>query len=144
MPNTFARSTGRVSIDASVHDLYKQLTTGKSAEDSPFLTMKDLFMLAACTGFQEGRRKSLEKGRREQIFLYSVFSDSVDAPILKAIAIAATGNLEILADGDQIVNIAEEYANAGIVTVRAIVEQNTGLPLWNLVEQIRAFSESDV
>ena len=31
MPNTFARSTGRVSIDASVHDFYKQLTTGKSS-----------------------------------------------------------------------------------------------------------------
>ena len=135
MPNTFARSTGRVSIDASVHDLYKQLTTGKSAEDSPFLTMKDLFMLAACTGFRIQQRKSLSK--REQPFHYSVFTEAEDIPILKAIAIATTGDVSVLADPDQIVQIAEEYANAGIGEIRAVVADNAGLPLWNLVEALR-------
>ena len=135
MPNTFARSTGRVSIDASVHDLYKQLTTGKSAEDSPFLTMKDLFMLAACTGFRIQQRKVL--GKREQPFHYSVFTEAEDLPILKAIAIATTGDVSVLADPDQIVQIAEEYANAGIGEIRGVVAANAGLPLWNLVEALR-------
>lgn len=135
MSNTFARSTRRVSIDVSVHDFYKELTTGKSAEDSPFLTMKDLFMLAASIGFKMQQRKPL--GRREQPFHYSVFTEAEDIPILKAIAIATTGDVSVLADPDQIVQIAEEYANAGISEIRAVVAENAGLPLWNLVEALR-------
>jgi dnd system-associated protein 4 len=138
MANTFARSTGRVSIDAGVHELYKQMTTGKSAEDSPFLTMKDLFMLAACIGFRMQRRKEL--GKREQPFHYSVFTEAEDIPILKAIAIATTGDVSILADPDRIVQIAEEYANTGIAEIRAVVGNNAGLPLWNLVEAIRQYN----
>jgi dnd system-associated protein 4 len=136
MPNTFARSTGRVSVDVSVHDFYKQLTTGKNAEDSPFLTMKDLFMLATCIGFRMQQRKPFVK--REQPFHYSVFTEAEDIPILKAIAIATTGDVSVLADPDQIVQIAEEFANAGIGEIRAVVADNAGLPLWNLVEALRS------
>jgi dnd system-associated protein 4 len=135
MSNTFARSTRRVGIDASVHDFYKELTTGKSAEDSPFLTMKDLFMLAASIGFRAQQRKPL--GKREQPFHYSVFTEAEDLPILKAMAIATTGDVSVLADPDQIVQIAEEYANAGIGEIRTVVIDNAGLPLWNLVQAIR-------
>jgi len=135
MANTFARSNGRVSIDVSVHDFYKQLTTGKNAEDSPFLTMKDLFMLAASIGFRAQQRKPL--GKHEQPFHYSVFTEAEDLPILKAMAIATTGDVSVLADPDQIVQIAEEYANAGIGDIRAVVADNAGLPLWNLVEALR-------
>lgn len=135
MSNAFARSTRRVSIDASVHDFYKELTTSKSAEESPFLTMKDLFMLAASIGFRTQQRKPL--GKREQPFHYSVFTEAEDLPILKAMAIATTGDVSVLADPDQIVQIAEEYANAGINEIRAIVTTNGGLPLWNLVEALR-------
>lgn len=135
MPNTFARSNGRVSIDVSVHDFYKQLTTGKNAEDSPFLTMKDLFMLAASIGFRAQQRKPLNK--REQPFHYSVLTEAEDIPILKAMAIATTGDVSVLADPEQIVHIAEEYANAGISEIRTVVTDNAGLPLWNLVEALR-------
>jgi len=135
MPSSFARSTGRVSIDASVHEFYKQLTSGKNPEESPFLTMKDLFMLAACTGFQMGQRKPLVK--REQPFHYSVLTESEDIPILKAIAIAAAGDIMVLNHPDQIVQIAEEYANAGITEIRSVVTDNVGQPLWNIVETSR-------
>ncbi len=136
MPSSFARSTGRVSIDASVHEFYKQLTSGKNPEESPFLTMKDLFMLAACTGFQMGQRKPLVK--REQPFHYSVLTESDDIPILKAIAIATTNDVLVLSDPDQIIDIAEQYANAGIAELRSVVADNAGQPLWNLVDVARS------
>lgn len=136
MSNTFARSTGRVSIDSSVHDLYKQLTSSKNLEESPFLTMKDVFMLAACLGFQMQQRKPL--GKREQPFHYSVFTEAEDIPILKAIAIAATGDVAVLANPDQIVEIAEEYANVGISEIRSVIADDIGQPLWNLVEALRS------
>lgn len=136
MSNSFARSTGRVSIETSVHDFYKQLTTSKSAEESPFLTMKDLFMLAACLGFRMKQRKPL--GKREQPFHYSVFTEAEDIPILKAIAIATTGDVAVLAEPECIVEIAEEYANAGIHELRSVIAENIGQPLWNLAEMLRS------
>lgn len=142
MSNTFARSTGRVSIDSNVHELYKQLTTSKNPEESPFLTMKDVFMLAACLGFQMQQRRPLNK--REQPFHYSVFTEAEDIPILKAIAISTTGDVAILANPDQIVQIAEEYANTGINEIRSVVADNVGQPLWNLVEAFRSYNQSVV
>jgi dnd system-associated protein 4 len=132
------RSSGRVSIESSVHDIYKQLTGGKDAELSPFSTMKDIFMLAACVGFEKRQRKPLGKGK-EQPFHYSVFSEKTDIPILKAIAIATTQDIQVLANFDEIMSIAEEYANSGIQDIRMYVVDQTGQPLWNLVESLRGY-----
>lgn len=136
MTDALSWGGGRVSIDADVHDLYKQLSEGTDPLSVPFRTMKDIFMLAACKGFERGERCPLATGRR-QIFHYSQFSDQVDLPILKAIAIAATNDIQVLADLDEVVLIAEEYANAGIDEIRAEVTDQAGHPLWNLVEAIR-------
>lgn len=135
MAGAFDRASGRVSIDASVHELYKQLTGEKNPEEAPFATMKDLFMLAACLGFTHQQRKPL--GKREQPFHYSQLSKSEDIPILKAIAIATTGDVAILADPDKIVGIAEEYANAGFHEIRSIVNDNGGSSLWKIISLIR-------
>ncbi|WP_119072019.1 hypothetical protein [Aggregatilinea lenta] len=136
MTDALARSSGRVSIEADVHDLYKQLSEGSDPLRTPFRTMKDIFMLAACVGFERSQRRPLATGKR-QIFHYTQFSDQVDLPILKAIAIATTNDIQVLADLDEIVLIAEEYANAGIDDIRAEVTDQAGHPLWNLVEAIR-------
>jgi len=136
MPSSFARSSGRVAIDANYHEFYKEMTEGKNAEDAPFITMKDLFMLAACVGFRAGQSKPL--GKREQPFHYSVFSESEDIPILKAIAIAYTNDVAVLEDADRIVEIAEEYANAGIGEVKTLIKDSVGQPLWALVEALHS------
>jgi len=128
---------GRVTISADVHDLYKQLTSSsdKNPESAPFKTMKDVFMMATCLGFQMGSRTPLT-GKKEQPFHYTVFSESLDLPILKSIAIAETNGIAILSDFDQVIEIAEEYANAGINELYALTQQ-PGAFLWNLVERIR-------
>jgi len=51
--------------------------------------------------------------------------------------IATTGDVSVLADPDQIVQIAEEYTNAGINEIRTVITDNVGLPLRNLVEALR-------
>lgn len=133
------RGTGRISIDSSLHELYKQLSEGNKPEDAPFRTMKDVFMLAACIGFRQGSQKSIS-GRKQQIFHWAQFSEQVDVPILKAIAIAKTGDILVLSNQDQIVQIVEEYANAGIHELKALVVEHPGQPLWNLVELFRSNS----
>jgi dnd system-associated protein 4 len=137
MSDTAARGSGRVNIDGSLHDLYKQLSEGSNPENAPFRTMKDVFMLAAYLGYRRGQPKPIA-GSKRQIFHYTQFSDQVDMPILKAIAIATTGDIQVLADPEQIVQIAEEYANAGIQELKAQIVDQIGQPLWNLVELVRS------
>jgi hypothetical protein len=55
---------------------------------------------------------------------------------LKAIAIATTGDVEVLNAQSTIVEIAEAYANIGIQDLQVHIIEGTGQPLWNLVDHI--------
>lgn len=137
MTDTGTRLALRVSIESTHHDFYKQLSESTDdVERCPFRTMKDMFMMAACLGYRRGQRKPLASGRR-QIFHWTQFSEQVDEPVLKAIAIATTGDIQVLGNQEEILRIAEEYANAGIQEMRAQVVDGVGEPLWNLVELVR-------
>ena len=91
-------------------------------------------MLAANVGFLRSRRILLSSQR--EIFRWPVFSSQEDIPVLRAIAIAETGDTTILVDQAQIVMIAEEYANAGIEEIRREVAEQPGLPLESLVHYL--------
>ena len=88
-------------------------------------------MLAANVGFARGRRVPLS-GQRE-IFRWPVFSSQEDIPVLRAIAIAETKDTGVLVDQNQLLIIAEEYANAGIEDVRREVLIQPGMASENLV-----------
>ena len=95
--------------------------------------MKDVFIWSACLGFRSGRRKPIT-GKRKMIFRWAQLSPQTDIPLLKAIAIADSGDVQVLLNQNEIVNIAEEYANAGIYELRDSVLEGRDLPLWNLIE----------
>lgn len=129
--------TDRVSMDESVMDIYRDLRADANSqpEQTPFATYKDIFMLAACLGFRAGRRQSLPTGGGKHDIRTTIFSES-DMAFLKAIAIAETKGVEILARPGEILQIAEEYAHSGIYDVKAYLLDERGRPLWNLVELI--------
>jgi len=134
---TRLRRGDRVSIDKDVHELYKQLTerSAQNPETSPFYLMKDVFMWSVALGVSLGKRRSLRK--REQIFRWDQLSQDIDVPILKALAIAETGSVEVISHEDQVLRIAEEYANAGIRELKREVVNRPAKPLWNLVDLAR-------
>src|SRR6266496_4075502 len=119
-----------VVIDEGVHDVYKRLTEGTDPVSVPFRTMKDVFMFAAAVGCQQGERRKLA-GRRLTIFRWAQFTPQTDIPLLKAFATASTGDILVLGVEDEILNIAEEYANAGIHELRRRVLTPDGQALWN-------------
>lgn len=137
MSEVSGRGIGRISIDASLHDLYKELSEGNDSEVAPFRTMKDVFMTAACFGYRRGLSQPIS-GAKRQIFHWAQFSEQIDIPILKAIAISTSGNVQILADQEQIVQIAEGYANAGIQDLQSHLASRVDQPLWALVSLIRS------
>ncbi len=133
-----ATSRDTVAIDETVHEIYKQLTEGNDIASVPFRTMKDVFMWAISLGYQQGKRRPLS-GKKVTIFRWAQFSPQVDIPLLKALAIADSGNVNVLLSQDEIMTIAEEYANAGIYELRVNVLDQYGHPLWNLVSLISDF-----
>ena len=125
-----ARDT--VNIDDSVHDIYKQLTEGNDPVDVPFQTMKDVFMWAASLGYQRGERKPI-RGKRTTIFRWAQFSSQTDIPLIKAMAIADSGDVDVLMRQEDVLTAVEEYANAGIISMESRLLNANGQNLWNLV-----------
>jgi dnd system-associated protein 4 len=133
MSETEYTRTDRVYIDEAVVEFYRQLRKEGSSEpeQAPFEAFKDLFMFATCLGFESGRRTKPRKGDGGEI-MARVFTED-DWVILKAMAIAETGQVEVLARSGEILGIAEEYANTGIHDLKAYLLDDGGRPLWNLV-----------
>lgn len=126
-----------IMIDDAVHDIYKRLTDGNDPEDVPFKTMKDVFMWATCLGFQRGERKPIQ-GKRTTIFRWAQFSTQTDIPLVKAIAIADTENVDVLLRQEDVLTVVEEYANIGIESLKIkIIEQNER-HLWSLFGIIKS------
>lgn len=127
-----ASSKDTVAIDETVHEIYKQLTGESNILSAPFRTMKDVFMWAVCLGVQQERKRPLA-GKRLPVFRWAQFDSQIDVPLLKAVAIVDSGDVDILLRRNDVLAIAEEYANAGIYELRDAVLNGTDQPLWNLV-----------
>lgn len=129
----------RINVENDMHEIYKEIVerSGQSLENAPFLLMKDVFMWAAALGFHNGQRRPLTSGR-QQPFRWSQLSQDSDIPALKAIALADTQDVGVLTRSDQILRVAEEYANAGIRILKQGYIDQPGRLLWNLVDSIRA------
>jgi len=82
-------------------------------KDSPFAGKenKDLFMMALIVGFHEEIRVKLDG--KEGFFLLYHLNDKENS-IIKAIAVAEEGDLNILLDKKKVYSIVEEYAAGGI------------------------------
>ena len=131
------RQRDRIRVDTSYHPIYIALTKpseNTDREDPPaFESMKNLFMLAAFIGFREKKRVELGKDK-EGIFAWAQFSQNEDIPLIRSLALAETGTVNVLMDQDEMLTIAEEYANTGIVIIRDQVEDMSGNKIMNLVD----------
>jgi hypothetical protein len=89
-------------------------------KDSPFSNCqsKDIFLAALVVGYHEGGRIPLKN--REGYFRTEYLTDE-ERTLIKAVAIATEGDLNVLLDEQKIYSIAEEYATGGISLLKARV-----------------------
>lgn len=127
-----------VYIDKDKHDIYEKLVKRgvDNPDHYPFQTMKDLFMVAACLGAKEGAYEPISSSR--DIFKADIFNDKIDVPVMAALAYHKTGDLSILLDDKEVLNIAQAFANGGITYVVEEVINNPGTPLNNFVNLIES------
>jgi dnd system-associated protein 4 len=127
----------RVYVEKSQISTYRELAgigASKSkkthgAELPPFEDLKNVFMAAVCLGVKIGRRTTLKE--KMELTRTSYFSENMEIATFRAIAIAETKIIEIISDENQMMNIAEEYANTGFEDLKRRITE-TGLPLMNL------------
>lgn len=126
----------RVNIDDDVIGIYHELTSKaeEGGELAPFRTHKDVFMLAVVLGYRRDMRRPAPSGAKHTI-RREVFSEE-DYQLLEAIAVATTGDVNVLLNQGAILTIAEEYAQAGIHDVKAELLDQGGQPLRNLVAML--------
>lgn len=125
-------SRDTVTIDESVHYIYKELTDGTDPVTVPFKTMKDVFLWAVTLGYKRGERRPIA-GKKLTVFRWAQFNPQTDLPVIKAISLADEENVSILLSQDEMLNVVEEYANAGIHHVRSQLFEDLGQPLWKLI-----------
>lgn len=131
-----------VYVDLSTHFLYEKFTSRaiKKAEDYPFETMKDLFIVSACVGARNN--KYLELERNKEIFDSSLFNPSTEVPVLLSLAYIKTKNFENLTEGRQVLDIVQGWANGGIRILESQLLNGHRRPLFNLLDFM--WSEFDV
>ena len=130
--NTNEQPRDFINIDVSYHQLYEDLRKAREGENHPpFTGMKNLFMLAAFIGFLQEKWVTLGTNRRN-IFARTVFKED-DLALLRALALAKTGNIEVLTNEKEIQRIAEGYANGGITLIKEQIEEAPGNRTENLV-----------
>ena len=129
-----------------VNPLYDSLVNraAQNAEDFPFATKKDLFMLAACVGAQHKRFEEIPTDKRIQIFDGETFKQDTDVPILAALAYQHTQDLDVLFEPSKIIRIAEGYAQGGIhIVYKRITTGSANRPLYNLVDMVTSATEAE-
>lgn len=80
--------------------------------------MKDAFLWAASLGYKRGERRPIA-GKKLTIFRWAQFSSQTDITVVKAISLADEDDINVLLSQDDMLNVVEEYANAGIHNLRS-------------------------
>lgn len=116
------------------------------SEISIFDSYKDLFLLAACTGFENNERKPLSEGKKGET-LWEFFTKE-NKMVINSIALVETSDPRVLLDSNKEflnkkIKIAEEYANGGITILKKELLDKPGSPLDNLISYMNKVSKLD-
>ena len=131
----------RVFVEKSQLERYREFaglgvalhTKGRGANLPPFQDLKDVFMAAVCVGLRGARPAPLRN--RQELTRTSYFTEQGQMAVLRSIAIAETGEAEVIADENRTLSIAEEYASVGFEELSHRL-LGPGQPLANLAAML--------
>lgn len=106
---TEIKTIDRLFVDKRDLEDFKRLRE----KDSPFSKSanKDIFLAAMVVGFNEQCKMELKS---KEGWMMKSYLDDRDLALIRAIAIAEDGNLNVLLDEPKVFSIAEQYAAGGI------------------------------
>lgn len=100
-------------------------------DDSPFPRQLDLWFLAVCMGAQKNMHKKAKKSYR---FITGeiLANDPYKIQLLEILSISKTDDPYIISKPKEMMNLANEYAAAGIEELLDIMKNGKEQSLWNL------------
>lgn len=123
----------RLYMDKADRDLYNDLNQEqilKFKDRGGTRTRKEQFLLAMAFGFHNSARRAIRA--REGLFLAKDLHSS-DTALLNAVAIAETGNPDVVLDKGEVFRIAEEFAHGGI---RLLKDRISSSPLGSFEKRL--------
>jgi len=136
-----------VSVPVELHDdmwRYSQREGKAVIDQSPFPRMVDFWFLALCIAARlKLKPVDLNKSETRKVIDGSIFSsDPWRVHTLMLLAIAHTGEVEIVSEPRRMMTIANGLAVAGMPKVIDMLKDNKGEPIWNLSEAIEKLLSS--
>ena len=132
-----------ISDPEEIREKFQQYcqTGGRAVIDqSPFPRMVDFWFLAVCVAARLGFKPAdLANADTYKIIEGSIFgNDPWRVHTLLLIAIAHTGDVEIVSEPRRIMALANGFAVAGLPKVIEMLKDGQGEPIWNLSEAVEA------
>ena len=120
MKDTKFEAIRNLAYEKENGEIYELLTVEEEKSVLYGKTYADVFIHAMTLGFKLKNRLALKK--RNANVVIRALSEKQEW-LIKSIAIAETGTLEILKDTKEVLKIAEEYANGGIVNLKELTNK---------------------
>ncbi len=136
------------SVDATIArelDSVSQSPGASSVDNRPFPRRVDLWF----AGLSIAVRKKLKpidltsQQTRELMYGFIFDSDSWRVQVVMLVAIAVEGNVEVVANPNRMMAIANGLAAAGVPHVVQILEDGNDAPIWNLSDALEQLLAED-
>ena len=130
------------------YDHYCQAGQRAKADASPFPRKVDLWFaglsLAARKKLDPIDLKNLKKKETDDIISGDIFNtDGWQAQAIMLIAVAVKGNLEVVLNPRQMMDIANGLAAAGVPHIMKMLNEGPRTPIWNLSDAFEKLLRSD-
>jgi hypothetical protein len=115
---------------------YSQREGKANIDESPFGRMVDMWFFAICVAARAGLKPVDSSSRKSvKVIEGQIFStDPWRIQMLMLVAIQYAGNVDVVADPKQMMNIANGLAVAGFPKVLEMIKDGDGEAIWNLSE----------
>ena len=139
-PNPF--SGIRLAYPSEQRDFYRQYCQQSSrlrGDESPFPRMVDLWFAGLSVAVHKKLKSDDFAGKKTSEFIYGSIFDGEDSwriQIVMLVAIAVEGNIEVVADPNRMMAIANRLAAAGVPHIVRMLEDGSDAPIWNLSDAL--------
>lgn len=103
-----------VFVSKKNHEVYRRFTSG---DEAIFQTMKDMFLASAVAAFEQGVRHEESRSESVMVFRWAQFNEQNDVPLIQAITLATTGDVNDLIDQRKMLDCVQQFADAGVAFV---------------------------
>lgn len=129
-----------LNVPSDLHDAFTRYCGSGTVDESPFPRMVDMWFLAMCLAARDGLKPAdMSKLKTTKIIDGAIFSsDPWRVQVLMLVAVAQSGEVDIVADPRRMIVLLNGLAVAGLPALIEMIKDGEAEPIWNLSDGIEA------